>query len=118
MTTTTTTSTQTPALDQLNARFSTTRSWEHWGFDIRDEYRVGRAGRYARRGASGAKMHLVRVAVIVGGPKAAPSDIGRLWGAYSCVSGNGQFTAQPVAGLDLDAITCTRCRARAESLMR
>ena len=109
-----TTTTATPTLDALNANVPTDE-WPAWGKTVRNQFAVGRAGRAGTRGRSASMVHLLHTTVIVSVVDASKAaDVGKLFGAYSCASGNGQFTATPIAGLDIDAITCKRCKARAE----
>jgi hypothetical protein len=109
-----TATTATPTLDALNAN-APTREVPAWGMTVRNQLSVGRAGRAGTRGRSASMVHLVYTTVIVSVVDASKAaDVGKLLGAYSCVSGNGQFTATPIDGFDIDAITCKRCKARAE----
>lgn len=89
-------------LAELNAN-ATTREWS--GLTLRSEYRVGRVGH--RR--SGAKLHLLRVDIIVAHPT-HPHRVGQVFSAGALCNGNGQHVGQVVAGYDTDAVNCTKCR--------
>lgn len=76
------------------------------GYTIRTEFAVGRVG----RARSGTKLHLVICSYVV----TVPNDGGRmrvgdLHAAHTPCNGNGQHIAQPINGLDTDAITCQKC---------
>jgi len=90
------------------------RNWGGWTLETR--YHVGRTGS-SRYGTSGAKVHLVVAEYVVAkdGPEiAGQTKIGGLHAINGACNGNGQRNGTVLAGLDTDAITCTKCRARLE----
>lgn len=115
---TTTITTQTVTLEQINAD-PYIRIWDNT-FELAYEIAVGRCGR-SRRGTTGGKIHLLRVdritkAINENNPRQMRM-VGSLFSANGFCNGNGQINAAPIKGATLDMITCEKCKRSAEFLI-
>ena len=112
---TTTTTTQTVTLEQVNANPHIS-VWNNT-FELRYEIAVGRCGS-RRRGTTGGKLHLLRVDRITKAMNEKDARyVGSLFSANGFCNGNGQLNAVPVKGATLDMITCEKCKRNAEYLI-
>jgi hypothetical protein len=115
---TTTTTTPTVTLEQINAD-PYIRIWDNT-FELTNEIAVGRCGR-SRRGTTGGKLHLLHLTRIT---KAINENnakdvrmVGSLFWANGFCNGNGQVNATPIKGATLEMITCEKCKRSAEFLI-
>jgi hypothetical protein len=98
-------------LAELNA---TTDTYDWGAYTLRRESAVGSVGRYGTNKNTGAKIHLLRIAVVVeerGTHKPGTYRVGSVFLAHAICNGNGQNVATAHKGLDTDAITCAKCLA-------
>lgn len=104
-------------LAELNANAEATDFAWSGTYRLRTIYAVGSCGSQSSyRGATGAKVHALRTDLVVEDLRPADQrrrntyQEGDTFSIRGLCNGNGQNTGKINPRLDLDAVTCTKCR--------